>query len=99
MKIYTYLDQPPENLTPWRLGEACVKAARGPAGDYIDTGLGLLRELQVKGYGIVSLEQRVDAGPLPTEDELLVVLLTALRGRGNPAILRHAARIALSQNG
>ncbi len=54
-KPMTYKNQP-NNETCWALGEACRKAADDPkCGDYIDRGLILLRELEAKGYGIVSL--------------------------------------------
>lgn len=48
--------QQPGNGTAWAIGEACRKAANATAGDYIDRGLVLLRELQVKGYGIIALD-------------------------------------------
>ena len=55
--VFTYDKQPTNNVDPWRLGEACTKAAADPnCGDYIDRGLILLRELQAKGYGIVKLD-------------------------------------------
>lgn len=61
-KPFTYQRQP-DNVGAWRMGEACRLAADAPAGDYIDRGLVLLRELQAKGYGIVALsahpEQRM----------------------------------------
>jgi hypothetical protein len=56
-KVYTYQNQPCDNVDAWRLGEACRKAADDTkCGDYIDRGLILLRELQSKGYGVVKLE-------------------------------------------
>jgi len=58
MKVYTYDDQPTENVDAWRFGKACRKAAADPrCGDYIDRGLILLRELQAQGYGVVRLAQ------------------------------------------
>lgn len=64
MKVFTYKDQPSDNVDAWRLGEACRKAADDPkCGDYIDRGLILLRELQAKGYGIVRLPLNPAAGP------------------------------------
>ena len=53
--LFTYSSQPCRNEIAWRFGEACSRAARAPAGDYIDKGLGLLKELQAAGYGIASL--------------------------------------------
>lgn len=66
-KILTFDDQP-DNLGAWRIGEACRKAARSPGGDYIDGGLGLLKELQAKGYGIVAL---TPAAPEQAEQQYL----------------------------
>lgn len=54
-KVYTYKEQPTDNVIPWRLGEACNEAMQLTAGDYIDRGLGLLKTLEAKGYGIVSI--------------------------------------------
>lgn len=58
--VLTYKNQP-NNVGAWSLGEACRRAADASAGDYIDRGLVLLRELQAKGYGVVALA----ASPLP----------------------------------
>jgi hypothetical protein len=55
-KVFTYKQQPTDNLDAWKLGEACRKAADEPkCGDYIDRGLILLRELEALGYGVVKL--------------------------------------------
>jgi len=53
-RVLTYRNQP-DNVGAWRLGEACRRAADLPAGDYIDRGLGLLKELQAKGFGVIAL--------------------------------------------
>lgn len=53
-RVFTYKDQP-GNVEAWRFGEAASNTARKPGGDYIDTGLQLLLELQNKGYGIVAI--------------------------------------------
>lgn len=53
---FTYKRQPTDNVIAWRLGEAHCKASKHPAGDYIDVGLALLKELQDEGYGIVALD-------------------------------------------
>jgi hypothetical protein len=53
-RVLTYRNQP-DNVGAWQLGEACRRAAELPAGDYIDRGLGLLKELQAKGYGVIAL--------------------------------------------
>ncbi|MEF9946819.1 MAG: hypothetical protein RR800_00505 [Comamonas sp.] len=52
-RIYTYSQQPTDNVIAWRFGEACSKARSG--GDYIDYGLSLLQNLQEKGYGITAI--------------------------------------------
>ena len=52
-RIYTYSQQPTDNVIAWRIGEACSKAR--PGGDYIDHGLSLLQQLQEKGYGITAI--------------------------------------------
>lgn len=55
-KVFTYKQQPTDNLDAWKLGEACRKAADEPkCGDHIDRGLILLRELEALGYGVVKL--------------------------------------------
>lgn len=69
---FTYKRQP-DNIGAWRIGEACRKAADASAGDYIDRGLLLLKELQAKGYGIVALdahpaEQRMSDAARDAED-------------------------------
>ena len=51
-KILTYKNQP-GNVGAWKLGEACRHAK--PGGDPIDHGLSLLKELQDRGYGVISL--------------------------------------------
>ncbi len=59
--LFTYSSQPCRNEIAWRFGEACSKAAHAPAGDYIDRGLVLLKELQAKGYGIAALSAQPGA--------------------------------------
>lgn len=52
----------PGNVEAWRFGEA--RAMSMPGGDYIDGGLSLLKELHLRGYGIVrvaALAQPADA--------------------------------------
>lgn len=56
-KVYSYDDQPTDNVAAWRLGEACIDAMGMSAGDYIDRGLGLLKALQAKGFGVVLLNE------------------------------------------
>ena len=57
MKILTYKNQPASNIIAWQLGEACFAAAKETkCSDSIDRGLILLRELEIKGYGVVKLD-------------------------------------------
>lgn len=49
---YTYTGRQPDNLDAWRIGEACSAAASASAGDPIDRGLVLLRELEAKGFAV-----------------------------------------------
>lgn len=50
---FTYKNQPCDNVTAWRFGEAARSAK--PGGDLIDHGLSLLHELEARGYGIFAL--------------------------------------------
>lgn len=43
-----------DNVLAWRMGEACARAYRAPSGDYIDTGLALLRELNENGFAVAA---------------------------------------------
>lgn len=55
-RIFTYRNQPTDNVLAIRLGAACRFAADDRnCGDLIDRGLILLRELQDKGFGVVLL--------------------------------------------
>lgn len=54
-RAYTYEHQP-ANGPAWRLGEAWGKAASSSAGDYIDRGLSLLKEMQALGFGVFEIE-------------------------------------------
>jgi hypothetical protein len=60
--VFSYAQQPTDNVDCSRLGEACRLAAANPGGDYIDGGLELLKQLQAKGYGVVRLPQSPDSG-------------------------------------
>jgi len=55
-RAYTYVEQP-NNQGAWRLGEALVEAHAMPAGDHIDGGLGLLKALQQRGFGVFEMEK------------------------------------------
>ena len=55
-RAYTYKHQP-DNQGAWRLGEARIMASLTCGGDYIDAGLGLLKQLELKGYGVYELEE------------------------------------------
>lgn len=55
-KIMAYSVNQPNNINAWRIGEACRRAAEDPkCGDYIDRGLILMRELEARGLGVVTL--------------------------------------------
>lgn len=54
-RAYTYTEQP-DNQDAWRLGEATSAASLANAGDLIDRGLVLLRELQANGFGVFELD-------------------------------------------
>ena len=49
-----YLNAAMDNVLSWRLGEAWWKAGETCAGDYIDRGLTLCRELRAAGFLIVT---------------------------------------------
>lgn len=53
---YTYTGRQPGNLDAWRIGEAFSVASKASAGDPIDRGLVLLREIEVKGFAILPLD-------------------------------------------
>ncbi|WP_347558524.1 hypothetical protein [Robbsia sp. KACC 23696] len=53
-RAYTYHHQP-GNVAASRLGGACVAAIAVNAGDSIDRGLGLLKELQASGFGVFEI--------------------------------------------
>lgn len=49
---HPYLTAMMDNVLAWRLGEACEKAAKASAGDYIDRGLILLMALGEQGFSV-----------------------------------------------
>lgn len=53
-RAYSYKHQP-DNVGASLIGQACEDAYKLPAGDSIDRGLGLLKELQARGYGVYML--------------------------------------------
>lgn len=53
---YSYTGRQPGNLDAWRIGEACSAASEASAGDPIDRGLVLLRELEAKGFAVLPLD-------------------------------------------
>lgn len=55
-RAYTYQHQP-DNQGAWRLGEALRAASMAGGGDYIDSGLGLLKQLELKGFGVYELDE------------------------------------------
>jgi hypothetical protein len=67
-RAYTYKEQP-GNTVASKLGSACDAASKQSAGDSIDRGLGLLRELQKKGFGVFAIgAEYIAAQPAPVLD-------------------------------
>lgn len=46
----------PGNVVAWRIGECARRTMINPGGDLIDTGLNLLKELELKGFGIYPIQ-------------------------------------------
>lgn len=68
-RAYSYTDQP-GNLEALKLGAACISASMAAAGDGIDRGLLLLRELEGKGFGVFELENAPGSnGTIPPTGE------------------------------
>ena len=55
-RAYTYQHQP-DNLGASKLGGACFAAFKAGGGDYIDYGLGLLKQLELRGFGVYELDE------------------------------------------
>lgn len=53
-RAYTYAALP-GNSGAWRLGAATREAYQAGGGDYIDYGLGLLKSLQERGFGVFEI--------------------------------------------
>ncbi|KGP00553.1 hypothetical protein JT27_15650 [Alcaligenes faecalis] len=69
-RAYTYEHQP-GNIKASRLGSACLEAAAASAGDTIDRGLGLLKELQAQGFGVFDVEaSRWHAAPVAAQPDV-----------------------------
>lgn len=69
-RAYTYEHQP-GNVKASRLGSACLEAAAASAGDTIDRGLGLLKELQAQGFGVFDVEaSRWHAAPVAAQPDV-----------------------------
>lgn len=69
-RAYTY-DHQPGNVKASRLGSACLQAAAASAGDTIDRGLGLLKELQAQGFGVFDTDSaRWHAAPVAAQSDL-----------------------------
>ncbi|HCA18647.1 MAG TPA: hypothetical protein DEO64_16075 [Alcaligenes faecalis] len=69
-RAYTY-DHQPGNVEASRLGTACQQAVASSAGDYIDRGLSLLKELQALGFGVFEVDSsRWHAAPVPSQPDL-----------------------------
>jgi hypothetical protein len=69
--VFTYANQP-LNGPAWHFGEAVSLTMKKPGGDWIDTGLQLLLELQNKGYGIVAISD-VPSKPAAASGEAIPV--------------------------
>lgn len=68
-RAYTYEHQP-GNAEASRIGRACLYAATASAGDTIDRGLGLLKELQEQGFGVFDVEaSRWHAAPVAAQNQ------------------------------
>jgi len=61
---WTYQRQP-GNVGAWAIGTACRKAMEPSAGDPIDRGLILLRELQAEGFGVYAIGVKEPAAAPP----------------------------------
>ena len=61
-RAYTYANQP-GNVVAYKLGRASSSASLQRAGDFIDSGLILLKELQVEGYGVFDIGAEYTAPP------------------------------------
>ena len=61
-RAYTYANQP-GNVVAYKLGRASSSASLQRAGDFIDSGLILLKELQVEGYGVFDIGAEYIAPP------------------------------------
>lgn len=69
-RAYTY-DHQPGNVEASRLGTACQQAVASSAGDYIDRGLSLLKELQALGFGVFEVDSsRWHAAPVAAQPDL-----------------------------
>jgi len=53
-RAYTFAEQP-NNTGAYRLGQAMSEAAKLPSGDWIDSGLCLLKTLQTHGFGVFEI--------------------------------------------
>lgn len=90
-RAYTYQHQP-GNGAAYRLGIACDKAAAGRAGDLIDRGLGLLKELQEVGYGVFDVAD--SAGPVSGMEDDDLIDLGGTAPRVPAWLVKDAARIS-----
>lgn len=69
-RAYTY-DHQPGNVEASRLGTACQQAVASSAGDYIDRGLSLLKELQAQGFGVFEVDaSRWHAAPVVAQQPI-----------------------------
>ena len=87
-RAYTYANQP-GNVVAYKLGRASSSASLQRAGDFIDSGLILLKELQVEGYGVFDIGAEYTAPPskpwvsLTDEDREILEAVRRELDRGN----------------
>ncbi|MFN7883103.1 MAG: hypothetical protein ACK5PF_08840 [bacterium] len=59
-KVLTYTGSQPNNREAYRIFLA-FKTAQ-PGGDFIDYGLSITQQLELQGFGLVKLAERVEVG-------------------------------------
>ena len=70
-RAYTYKEQP-GNVQAMKLGRACSEASKRQSGDWIDTGLLLLKTLQGEGFGVFDLGAEYPAPAVAQGDSIHV---------------------------
>ena len=57
LRGFSYSHQP-NNEQAWGIGSAVSEARKMSSGDYIDSGLALLKTLEARGYGVFMLPKK-----------------------------------------